>query len=115
MEFTVGMKVVHEDSYDNKRITYVTTITPKGFIKVYYCKEHFFNPDGTERSSDIWHKQHIRPATQEDLDAAEKSRLARRASDFNWRLLSLEKLREIDQLITLTNAAAAIKEKINDH
>jgi hypothetical protein len=109
MEFKVGMKVVLEDGYDRKSITEVTKITPKGFVKIKGSNKTF-KDNGYERNSDCWHRSSIKPATDRDFELVERAKILGRIKNFKWWQLSTEKLREIDHLITLTNATAAVKE-----
>ena len=109
MKFEIGMKVVLEDGYNRKTITAVCHITPKGFIKVEGSSKTF-KDNGWERTSDCWSRSNIKPATDLDFELAERAKIFQRIKEFKWAMLGTEKLREIDQLITLTNATAAVKE-----
>ncbi len=108
MEFKVGMEVLYTTGYNQKLITTIIAITPKGFVKI--ASGTLFNPNGRERTSDPWRSGEIREATQRDFDNFEKAKLIKEIKDFDWRKLDLDKLRELNQLITLTNVALALKE-----
>ena len=66
--FEVG-QTVFIISRTHKAVKTVDKITPKGFIKV---DGVLYNPNGSERTSDMWNTTHIEPATDEAIEEFKK-------------------------------------------
>ena len=83
-------------SHPIKRV--VDKVTPSGLIRVGH---YTFNPEGRERGSS-YSRADLLPATQENLDRADRSSLVSQLSAVRWeaKTLTLDTLRQIVALLT---------------
>ena len=67
MEPYMGLKAgdkVFVSYYTDKTLSVVESVTPKGFVKV---KGILYDRNGIQRGGSEWHKSHIKPASEEDI------------------------------------------------
>ncbi len=64
----VGDEVIYHPGgfYSQKKVTYVTKITPTGRIKV-ECSKNQYNAFGTQMGGDGWNRSYIRTGTEEEI------------------------------------------------
>lgn len=74
-KWAVGMPVTIFDTEGKPyKLTKISKITPKGFIKLEDDEIHF-RPDGRERTSDCWRWRTIQPTTKEHHERIENIRV----------------------------------------
>jgi len=93
----VGDEVVVTTGSYGKRISKVTKITPKGFINVGH---EYFNPNGSQRGGDTWHKSSLSQLTDEVMLEFKKKRLVGKCIDIKFTELTIEKLENILSIAT---------------
>jgi len=91
-DLKVGSKVIVANNYGEK-ITTVTKITPKGFIKVESGK--MFNPDGGERGGSNWNYTSLLQLTDDILLKFKKKELISQCEEIRFSELNTEQLEQI--------------------
>lgn len=97
--FEVGQKVFVNNGR-SIRVSEVTAITPKGFIKV---DDTLFKPDGFKRTSDAWDTTHITIATDEKIEELKKKIFIQKVTKAlkNVSTITFEQAEEINKILNL--------------